>query len=203
MDWYDGFQVVFLLAYAAVVVAKVRQMRARGINPLMPVSGKQWYESALQAVFFPMVLIWGVAILFYAFGASPPLMPDFAGAIWFSCPFFKGLGTLMILLGFGMLVWALLSFGESWRIGIDRSAPGSLVTNGAFSFSRNPIFLFLDLYVWGVFLVYTNLFFFLFALGLTLGTHRQILHEEEFLAEQYGWEYEEYNKRVRRYFGRS
>jgi protein-S-isoprenylcysteine O-methyltransferase Ste14 len=47
-------------------------------------------------------------------------------------------GVLFCLAGLILFYWSLVSFGASFRVGIDREHPDKLVTTGAFSFSRNP-----------------------------------------------------------------
>ena len=80
------------------------------------------------------------------------------------------LGVLLILAGDALFVWALISFGNSWRIGIDEKSAGALVTNGIFAFSRNPIFAFIDLYFLGTFLVSGAPIFLIFAVVTILGS---------------------------------
>jgi protein-S-isoprenylcysteine O-methyltransferase Ste14 len=61
-----------------------------------------------------------------------------------------------------------------------------------FALSRNPIFVFLDLYAFGTFLINGTLGFLLFALVLATGIHYQILQEESFLRRTYGTAYHDY-----------
>ena len=84
-------------------------------------------------------------------------------------------------------------------MGIDKSAPGELVATGIFTVSRNPIFLFIDLYFAGTFLVNGTLIFLLFAALVVLGMHYQILQEERFLAGAHGEAYRRYCTVVGRY----
>jgi protein-S-isoprenylcysteine O-methyltransferase Ste14 len=111
------------------------------------------------------------------------------------------LGVILVTAGFVIFVWALGSFGSSWRIGIDEKAPGDLVTGGIFSVSRNPIFLFLDLYFIGTFLMNGALILLIFAVFIVLGLHYQIMQEERFLARNYGQAYRDYCSRTGRYLG--
>ena len=70
----------------------------------------------------------------------------------------------MIAAGLGLFILSLISFGDSWRIGIDTRSAGDLVMTGVFSLTRNPIFLFLDVYFLGTWLIYPNLFFGVFVI---------------------------------------
>ena len=96
-------------------------------------------------------------------------------------------------------MWALISFGNSWRIGIDEKRAGSLVTNGIFIFSWNPIFAFIDLYFLGTFLLNGGPVFLVFVIVTMLALHYQISQEEKFLLKKYGQAYERYCRRVGRY----
>ena len=94
------------------------------------------------------------------------------------------LGVLLIASGLALFVLSLISSRNPWRIGIDTQSAGGLVTTGVFSLTRNPVFLFLDVYFLGSWLIYPNLFFGVFALVAVAGIHRQILEEERFLARK-------------------
>jgi protein-S-isoprenylcysteine O-methyltransferase Ste14 len=109
-------------------------------------------------------------------------------------------GVALVTAGGAVFILALVSFGASWRIGIDANTPGGLVTTGMFALSRNPIFIFLDLYAFGTFLINGTLGFLLFALVLAAGIHYQILQEESFLRRTYGTAYHDYCRRTARYF---
>ena len=98
-----------------------------------------------------------------------------------------------------MFAAALQAFGRSWRIGIDYDRPGQLVTQGIFAYTRNPIFLFLDLYFLGTWFIQRDLFFLVFAVVAMGGIHFQIREEEAFLAKHYGEPYRQYMLTVPRY----
>jgi protein-S-isoprenylcysteine O-methyltransferase Ste14 len=97
------------------------------------------------------------------------------------------------------MAWTLVSFGDSFRVGIDDQRPAGLVTSGAFAHSRNPIYVCFFLFVLGVFLVVCNLILVLVLIGFSAIIHRQVIREEGFLAGHYGQEFETYRTTVRRY----
>jgi protein-S-isoprenylcysteine O-methyltransferase Ste14 len=109
-------------------------------------------------------------------------------------------GVVLCLAGSALLLLSLVSFGKSFRVGIDTDHPDKLITTGVFAFSRNPIYVAFGTVLFGQFLVFPNwiLLVYLYA-GIWL-FHRQVLREEEYLKKHYGKEYPEYCNRVRRYF---
>ena len=77
--------------------------------------------------------------------------------------------------------------------------PDKLVSSGMFAFSRNPLYVCFDMFLFGQFLIHRNIIIAVAIVGFALAIHRQILREEKFLASHYGGKYEEYRKKVRRY----
>lgn len=101
--------------------------------------------------------------------------------------------------GLVILLLSLVSFGSSFRVGIDVDAPDKLVTTGVFAVSRNPIYVGFALVLIGQFMVFPNWVPLAYLVGGCWLFHRQVLREEKFLREHYGDEYAEYCRRVRRY----
>ena len=109
-------------------------------------------------------------------------------------------GVSLCLAGLLLLLGSLVSFGRSFRVGIDIDHPDKLVTTGVFAVSRNPIYAAFLFILAGQFLIYPNgilLAYFAAALWLI---HRQILREEAYMKGHYGREYSDYCRKVRRYF---
>lgn len=105
--------------------------------------------------------------------------------------------------GVGIFVISVLTMQDSWRAGISKTDKTELVTNGIYQFSRNPAFLGFDLVHTGILLMFFH--WMLLAVSIFAGVmlHLQIVYVEEgFLAEVFGEEYLEYQKKVCRYLGR-
>jgi len=94
---------------------------------------------------------------------------------------------------------ALISFGKAWRIGIDEINTNELITSGIFKYSRNPVFLFMDLYSIGIMLIYPNIIFIILMVSTIFCIHTQILQEEKFLLNKFSNKYVEYMNKTRRY----
>jgi len=188
MDFFDIFQLAEACSCGTSAAAPFRLALAKKGLPRL-----------LELILLPRLVAWMLAILCSAlhirFGLIAaswnPLLVD-------SLPL-KIVGVPVIL--FGDFVWALLSFGDSWRNGIDESHAGELVTGGIFAFTRNPLFVFIDLYFIGTFLASGTLISLFFATVTAIGMHFQILQEEKFLSRKYGQAYQDYRSRTGRYFG--
>jgi len=108
-------------------------------------------------------------------------------------------GVLLCGVGLVLLFLSLVSFGRSFRVGIDVDNPDKLITTGIFGFSRNPIYVAFAFVLFGQFLIFSNWILLAYICGGVWLFHRQVLREEEYLETRYGQEYSEYCRRVRRY----
>ncbi len=109
-------------------------------------------------------------------------------------------GVFFCLSGLLLLLLSLVSFGKSFRVGIDTDHSGKFVTTGVFAFSRNPIYVTFGFVLFGQFLVFSNWILLVYMGAAIWLFHRQVLREEKYLKKHYGKEYLEYFNRVRRYF---
>lgn len=109
------------------------------------------------------------------------------------------LGVFFCLAGLFLLAMSLVSFGKSFRVGIDSEHPDRLVTTGVFAFSRNPIYIAFALVLLGEFLIFSNWILLVYLLAGIWLFRRQVSREEEYLKTHYGEQYAEYCARVRRY----
>ena len=108
-------------------------------------------------------------------------------------------GLLFLTTGFVCTVILNLKMGDIWRSGIDPSGPSKLITSGAFSYSRNPMFLCVALAQLGFFFALPSLFSLVcLAIGLT-ALYRQVLSEEAHLTARFSGAYLSYQQNVRRW----
>lgn len=108
-------------------------------------------------------------------------------------------GQFFCFAGLLLFLASLISFGRSFRVGIDPEHSGELVTNGVFSMSRNPIYVAFGLVLLGEFLIFSNWVLLVYLLSAVALFHRQVLLEEQFLKRHYGQDYLSYCSRVGRY----
>lgn len=139
--------------------------------------------------------------LFYCyiiFAESLPL-PAVSSQEFFRSDFSAWIGVALCTGGLGLLIWSVISFGRSFRVGIDTDRPDRLITSGIFAVRRNPIYVAFAAVLLGQFLIFPNWILLVYMAAATWLFHRQILREEEFLKEHYGAEYANYCRQVRRY----
>lgn len=136
---------------------------------------------------------------FYAVFAGAFGFPLFTRQEFFRVGPAQGVGAMLCGAGLVFMFITLVSFGRSFRVGIDATSPDRLVTTGIFAISRNPIYVAFGLVLVGEFLLFSNWILLVYACAGVWLFHRQVLLEEAFLQQHYGREYTEYCARVRRY----
>jgi protein-S-isoprenylcysteine O-methyltransferase Ste14 len=108
-------------------------------------------------------------------------------------------GVVLCAGGLLLLFGSLLSFGRSFRVGIDVDRPDRLVTTGIFAWSRNPIYVAFAAILAGQLLIFPTWILLAYLAAAVWLFHRQVLREEAFLERHYGREFADYARRVRRY----
>src|SRR5260370_8207265 len=108
-------------------------------------------------------------------------------------------GVLICLVGLFILFVSLVSFGKSFRVGIDQDNSDKLVTTGIFAFSRNPIYVAFGFVLLGQFLVFSSWILLFYLVAAILLFHRQVSREDRYLRNHYGQQYSEYCDRARRH----
>jgi protein-S-isoprenylcysteine O-methyltransferase Ste14 len=137
---------------------------------------------------------------FYIVLAATFNFPTVSTQEFFHSEIISWVGVFLCLAGLSLLLWSLVSFGQSFRVGIDKDHPDKLITTGVFAFSRNPIYVAFAFILFGQFLIFSNWILLVYIGAAIWLFHRQVLREENYLKEHYGKEYSEYCNRVRRYF---
>jgi len=196
MDFFDRFQLINMSIFYFIFIGRIIQMTLSGTNPIVLGSGKRGFKALFEIFLLIGFVIWTFEALSICLGLKYHLFRD---PLLFSIIHLRISGVILEVAGLIIFVSAIFSFGRSWRLGIDTKGPDELVTKGVFSLTRNPIFLSLDLFFFGTFLIYPTIFFAVSAVFVILGSHFQIIQEEKFLENEYGERYLEYKKQVRRY----
>lgn len=182
------FAILALVLMVSFVLLRSRQMKKLGITAFH--FGKKDKKDFLIPPF--------VLLFFYLLIANTFNLPRF-GTILTGNPVSAWIGAILCMLAPILFLWGMISFGKSFRVGIDDNKPGGLVSSGAFSISRNPLYVAFFMTLFGVFLIFpTWIFLIYFIAGLWL-IDRQVCLEENSLKRIYGKEYDDYCNKVRRY----
>jgi protein-S-isoprenylcysteine O-methyltransferase Ste14 len=136
---------------------------------------------------------------FYVVFAAAFSWPAVSRQEFFESETVSWIGVGLCLVGLLLMWWSLVSFGRSFRVGIDTDRPDQLITTGIFAYSRNPIYVAFAIVLIGQFLIFPNWILLVYLGGATWLFHRQVLREEAYLRTHYGLEYADYCRRVRRY----
>jgi protein-S-isoprenylcysteine O-methyltransferase Ste14 len=197
MNVIDILAIISLLIFYILFLGRTILLYKKGIKVwVIGTSAKNLLEMILENILFPVLAIWSIFIIITAFHIK---MPSTISNYLINISCVKYIGIIFCYFGLSIFLSALISFGKAWRIGIDERNSNKLITTGIFKYTRNPIFLFMDLYFIGIMLIYPTVIFTLTAIGTAIGMQLQIMREEKFLSEKFGEEYQKYKKNTGRY----
>jgi protein-S-isoprenylcysteine O-methyltransferase Ste14 len=184
--YFAALTIVLLLG---MVLTRVFMLRSRGIKAMN-------FGNIDKTDFLipPFALFYFYLVFAHAFH-----WPTVSTQEFFHSETIAWVGVLFCLAGLIFVGWSLVSFGQSFRVGIDIEHPDKLITTGVFAISRNPIYTAFAFILLGQFLIFSNWIILLYLFAGFWLFHRQVLREEDYLKKHYGKEYLDYCKRVRRY----
>jgi protein-S-isoprenylcysteine O-methyltransferase Ste14 len=187
---YIGF--IMLALFFALMAGRGVVMKRSGIT-LLVIGQKNKRE-------LPSFLL-GYALVAYIIASNcfPLPMLAFAGRFFWNAEWLRWAGAAICAAAHVGFVACMVSFGNSFRVGIDGEHAGGLVTTGMYAHSRNPMYTSLDALFFGIFLIFPNFGALLVLVMLALSYHFQVKQEEAFCSERYGGDYNRYREKVRRY----
>ena len=200
-NFFDYFQIASVIAFLSIVIGRALYLRlSRNIQAIAIGGGKKGLVLAIELISFGGLVVWMTELFLYAFHSDFRIFPSPLDTQLFDSNLTRLIGIALIAFGLIIFVLAFVSFGDSWRVGFDTRTPGALVTTGLFAITRNPIYVFIDLWFLGIFLINGRLIFLIFAVLAFAAVHWQILKEERFCGKLYGQAYQAYCERTGRYF---
>jgi protein-S-isoprenylcysteine O-methyltransferase Ste14 len=185
----EYFAVLTIVLMIGMVVTRILILRRKGTAAMQ--FGK---IDRTDFLIPPFALFYFYLVVANAFNLPTPAKQEF-----FHSEIISWIGVLFCLAGLSLLLWSLISFGQSFRVGIDTEHPDKLITTGVFAFSRNPIYVAFGFILLGQFLIFPNWILLVYLVAGVWLFHRQVLREEDYMKGYYGQEYTEYCSRVRRY----
>ncbi len=198
MNYIGVFPFVCFSLFSLSILVKSIFLKRKGIR----VSLKSGKPSKLKFLIKPVSLfimhVWMFEISKPVFHLS--ILPKALSELVVESFLLQVAGIVFMSLSLFILIATLISFKNSLRYGMNSNNLGELVTNGIFAVSRNPFFISIELLLIGNSLFFPSLFLIGFAIAAIVSIHFFILKEEKFMLNNYGREYEDYQKKVRRYF---
>lgn len=200
LQFFDYVQLVSLILFVAMVIGRTIRVRKRQqVNPIRLSLKRNGVHRLITLLIFLGTNLWVFVMLLHTFGGTMRVLPATLSRPLFGSLSIRMIGLGLVVLGFVIFIVSMIHLGDSWRLGIDEKTPGELVTWGIYALSRNPIYVFFDLYFFGVFLLNGTLVLLIFAVLGAVSLHLQTLEEERFLSRIYGQAYESYRARTARY----
>ena len=204
IDFWGALQLVCLALFAAINLARtVSLVFCHRVNPIKIRLRKRGAMGLVELSLVLNVALWAAVVVARVLAPSVWSGRVFFGSVLWNLRLTRAIGLVLIVTAFAILVLAQIALGNAWRLGIDQENPGDLVTDGIYAFTRNPIYLFFDLYFVGTFLLHGTLFFAFSAAFTLLNLHYQIVQEERHLSALFGADYPGYCARTARYWSSS
>jgi len=185
-----------LSAFYITYLAKMMLLRSQGITGNLLGKGNKNKKALIIELFLRAVTFIG-AVIQYA-------SVIFQKAVW-SIPInltIQTIGFVLTFIGVVFFILAVVTMRNNWRAGFSSEQKTNLVTGGIYRISRNPAFVGFDLLYIGCALAFPNIVNSAAAVMSVILFHIQILGEEGYLASAFGQEYEKYQIKVNRYWGR-
>lgn len=147
-----------------------------------------WFKGLIGAV--------GLMLIALVAGVPEALLGELR---WLRSGFAAGVGWALLAASLAWMATAQAQMGRAWRIGIDHANTTALARRGLFTVSRNPIFLGLRLNLLGLLLVVPNAASLAVLLVGEALMQIQVRLEEQHLHRQFGSDYADYRRAVRRW----
>lgn len=133
-----------------------------------------------------ILVILGLGLLF----PKPQIIP----------PFWNLLGLLPLTVGVWLNLSADRAFHRAHTTVEPFAQPSTLMTNGVFQITRNPMYLGFALILIGIAILLRSLLPYLVVVAFVLLIDQQFIRiEEQMLADQFGGQYKAYQKKTRRW----
>lgn len=185
--------VTLLMVFARPILIYGRRhplFSSRQVKALEPTA----LTNRIYALWMMLYLLWGFLVILYRF------KPESVGWFWkislLNHDFVKIFAIVTTCLG----CYPLMELGVLYKRKLFRSAvikgEASLVTTGIFRYSRNPVYLSIDIGVLATFLIMPNLLSLLMAGSMIAVNYAECKDKDKRLQKLYGKEYEKYQKHV-------
>jgi protein-S-isoprenylcysteine O-methyltransferase Ste14 len=188
-----------LIVFSTLVLGRIVHLRYKYRTSALSIIRNKGMQRILGIAAVTIINVWVAILLTYILHPEIKFLPYPLNLILFDLLPVKILGVSLIIFGMSMYIAAWIALSNYWRIGQDSGYQGELIRKGVYGISRNPMYLFYDLYFIGTFLINGVLIFLVLAILLIVTLHYLIIQEEKFLDLTYGEYFRTYSCQTRRY----
>ena len=196
---YLYFQMSILIVFSALVAGRIIHLRHKYKTNAVSIIRNKGTQRFLGITVVTIINVWVAILLVYILHPEIEFLPFPLDLILVDTTPVKIIGISLICLGLVIYIAAWVSLSNAWRIGHDRGLKGDLIRKGIYRISRNPMYLFYDLYFVGTFMINGALIFLIMSVLLIITLHYLIIQEEKYLNLNYGESFITYAYQTRRY----
>lgn len=138
----DIINIILLVLFFSLLFSRILLLKSRGIQPIV-------FAKTHPSDYFLMPIMF--LLVYVALASVSPVLPfpEFLLNPLVESNVLTWIGIFISSIGVVAFALSLISFGNSFRMGIDTEKPDKLITTGIFSISRNPIYVaFIQFFCW-------------------------------------------------------
>ena len=188
-----------LIVFSALVAGRIIHLRHKYKKNAVSIIRNKGIQRFLGITVITVINVWVAILLVYILHPEIEFLSFPLDLVLVDIPPVKIIGISLISLGLVIYIAAWVSLSNAWRIGHDRELKGDLIRKGIYRISRNPMYLFYDLYFVGTFMINGALIFLIMSVLLIVTLHYLIIQEEKYLNLNYGESFITYAYQTRRY----
>jgi len=196
---YLCFQMSMLIVFSALVAGRIIHLRHKYKTNAVSIIRNKGTQRFLGITVVTIINVWVAILLVYILHPEIEFLPFPLDLVLVDTTPVKIIGISLICLGLVIYIAAWVSLSNAWRIGQDHELKGDLIRKGIYRISRNPMYLFYDLYFVGTFMINGALIFLIMSVLLIITLHYLIIQEEKYLNLNYGESFITYAYQTRRY----
>jgi protein-S-isoprenylcysteine O-methyltransferase Ste14 len=196
---YFYFQMSILIVFSALVAGRIIHLRHKYKTNAVSIIRNKGVHRFLGITVITIINVWVAILLVYVLHPEIEFLPFPLDLVLVDTTPVKIIGISLICLGLVIYIAAWVSLSNAWRIGQDHELKGDLIRKGIYRISRNPMYLFYDLYFVGTFMINGALIFLIMSVLLIITLHYLIIQEEKYLNLNYGESFITYAYQTRRY----
>lgn len=179
-----------LVVFSIALIRKIQIGKRKGIKSNHMISGQKPLKTKIAEAFvvstnYPLLFLWFFIIIRVVVIES-----------WFPMLWVMVLGAFISMIGAVIYAIAIITLGDSWRVGIEQNRSVEFVNRGIYRWSRHPAYLGFALIYIGLFLTYSTWWVLCLGLLSIIALVNLAMEEELYLSSYYPEHYSQYQKRV-------